>query len=346
MSKQVDVIVIGAGQAGLAAGYHLKKSGLQFLILESSGESAGSWPKYYDSLKLFSPARYSTLPGMSFPGPGDRYPLRDEVIAYLKDYALHFQFPIVYNSHVSAIQQESGTFRIITMSGETYQARNLICATGSFSRPFIPEIDGQNDFKGKVLHSSEYLRPDAFLDQSVIVVGRGNSAVQIAIELSEVAKTTLAVHEPVSLLPQRFLGRDIHFWLKVTGVDSFWSFGKAAANSSSVMDLGGYKKRLNAGHPVQKQMFTAFNSDGVIWPDGSNEKADAVIFATGFRSNLNFLQDIGALDGNGNPLQKAGISNNVPGLYFVGLSGQRTFSSATIRGVGRDASYVVNQILR
>lgn len=346
MNNVLDVLVIGGGQSGLAAGYYLKKSGLSFFILEASGEAAGSWANYYDSLKLFSPAKYSSLPGLSMPSTGDRYPNRDEIIHYLKNYASHFQLPIVFHNRVEQVSKESGYFRVTTSSGETYTSRNLICATGSFNRPYIPTIHGQEDFTGNVLHSAIYKTPIVFRDQSVIVVGRGNSAVQIAMELSDVANTTLAVREPVTLIPQRFLGHDIHFWFKVTGVDSLWPFGKSLANASSVIDLDGYKQRLKEANPKQKKMFTSFYEKGVIWPDSTQETVDSVIFATGFRSNFSFINSIGGLDDNENPLHKNGISTAVSGLYFIGLSGQRSFASATLRGVGADAQYVIKHIQR
>ncbi|MBT2282508.1 NAD(P)/FAD-dependent oxidoreductase [Paenibacillus polymyxa] len=339
-----DVIVIGGGQAGLASGYHLKKRGLSFLILEAGGEAAGAWPQYYDNLKLFSPAMYSSLPGLPIESPGDRYPHRDEVIQYLKDYASHFELPLVYHRRVNQISKESGIFRVTTSSGEKYMARNLISATGSFSQPYTPSIPKQEQFKGTILHSATYRTPAPFQNQSVIVVGRGNSAVQIAMELSEVAETTLAVREPVALIPQRLLGQDIHFWFKLTGIDSFWRFGKSFANGSSVLDLDGYKQRLQAGNPRQKKMFTAFYDNGVIWSDGTQEEVQTIIFATGYRSNVSYIDALGGLDGQGEPEQKNGISRKVTGLYYVGLSGQRSFASATLRGVGPDAEYVVKHI--
>lgn len=344
MNNVLDVLVIGGGQSGLASGYHLKKSGLSFLILEASGEAAGSWPNYYDSLKLFSPAKYASLPGLSIPSPGDRYPNRDEVVQYLKNYAFHFQLPMVFHQRVEQVSKESDAFRVRTTTGETYNARNVICATGSFNKPYIPSIHGQEDFTGNVIHSAYYKRPDAFRDQSVIVVGRGNSAVQIAMELADIANTTLAVRKPVSLVPQRFLGKDIHFWFIISGIDSYWRIGKSLANASSVMDLDGYKQRLKEGNPKQRNMFTSFYEDGVIWPDGAKEQVDSVIFATGFRPNLSFIKDLGGLDVKGDPLQDSGVSTDVPGLYYVGLSGQRTFASATLRGVGPDAKYVVKHL--
>lgn len=344
MNHVLDVLVIGGGQSGLASGYHLKQRGLSFLILEASGEAAGSWPNYYDSLKLFSPAKYSSLPGLSIPSPGDRYPNRDEVVQYLKNYASHFQLPIAFYQRVEQVSKEVGVFQVRTTTGEIYTAHNVICATGSFNKPYIPSIPSQKDFNGTIIHSALYKTPDPFRNQSVIVVGRGNSAVQIAMELADKANTTLAVREPVSLVPQRFLGKDIHFWFIITGVDSHWRIGRSLANASSVMDLDGYKQRLKNGNPKQKIMFTSFYEDGVIWPDGSKEKVDSVIFATGFRSNLSFIKDLGGLDAKGDPLQDRGVSTVVPGLYYVGLSGQRTFASATLRGVGPDAKYVVKHI--
>jgi cation diffusion facilitator CzcD-associated flavoprotein CzcO len=237
VSEVFDVIVIGGGQAGLASGYHLKKKGLRFLILEANDQAVGSWPKYYDSLKLFSPTRFSSMPGMKFPGDPDRYPARDEVLAVLR---------------------------------------------------------------------------------------------------------------PVKLIKQRTWGLDLHFWVRVTGVDTFpfWRFGKIAPSSTSVIDLGQYAERLAAGKPDQKSMFTSFYNEGVIWPDGTKEPVDTVIFATGYRPNLAYLSNIGALDSNGEPLQVAGISTSFPGIYYVGLNGQRSIASATLRGVGPDAKFVVKRLLR
>lgn len=163
-------------------------------------------------------------------------------------------------------------------------------------------------------------------------------------ELSEVVETILTVREPVALIPQRLLGQDIHFWFKLTGIDSFWKLGKSFAIGSSVLDLEGYKQRLKAGNLKQKKMFTAFYDSGVIWSDGTQEEVQTVIFATGYRSNVSYIDALGGLDGQGEPKQKNGISKIIPGLYFVGLSGQRSFASATLRGVGPDAEYVVKHI--
>lgn len=348
MNAQTDVIVIGGGQAGLASGYHLKKSGLRFLILEASNQDTGSWSQYYDSLKLFSPARFSSLPGMKIPGSKNSYPIRDEVVQYLNNYAKHFQLPIMNNQRVESIEKRDGGFLVHTSPGGTFQTKAIINASGSFHSPYIPFIEDQDLFQGEILHSSEYQTPHKFRDQRVLVVGRGNSAVQIAIELAEVSKTSLAVLKPVQFVKQKVWGFDLHYWLKVTGIDSFpfWRFGKTAPSPSTVIDLDQYKEKLAAGKPNQLAMFSAFYEDGIIGQDGKKEPVDTVIFATGFRPSLTYLRNSGALDSEGNPLQVAGISTSVPGLYYVGLNNQRSFASATLRGVGPDARYVVKKIIR
>lgn len=349
MSEMYDVIVIGAGQAGLAAGYHLKKKGLLYVILEANSEPTGSWPQYYDSLRLFSPASYSSLPGMPFPLKADIYPTREEVISYLKQYAEHNRFPIHCSIRVERVERNE-IFYVHTAEGELYRTKNIVCATGSFNQPFIPELEGRSDFKGKIIHSSEYRNPDSFRNQRVIIVGRGNSAVQIGAEISGVASSALlAVLHPVQLVPQRFLGRDVHFWLKIIGYDSFpfWRFGLTVGSPSAAIDMDGYKNKLETGQLKQKNMFKRIYSEGVIWPDGSKEAVDSIIFATGYKPIIPYLHGVeGALDNRGYAVQKGGVSSTVPGLYYLGLSGQRTFASATIRGAGSDAKFVVKHLIR
>lgn len=339
MNEVLDTIVIGGGQAGLASGYHLQKKGLRFLILDASDEAGGSWPRYYDSLKLFSPARFSSMPGMKFPGDPNGYPKRDEVIRYLQDYRAKFQLPVRTNQCVASVERDGEGFTVRTMVGDTLWSRTIINATGSFHNPYTPAIPGQEAFQGRTLHSSEYWNPEPFRNQRVVVVGRGNSAVQIGVELAEVSKTSLAVLRPVQFMKSRLWGQDVHFWVRLIGFDTFpfWRFGKTAPSSSAVNDSGGYKEKVAAGKPDQQPMFTSFYEDGVIWPNGTKEAVDTVIFATGYRPHLPYLQAIGALDAEGRPLHQAGISD-VPGLYYVGLEGQRSFASATLRGGGRTRS--------
>ena len=199
MQKAYDTIVIGAGQAGLAAGYHLQRAGVSFAILEAGDQPGGSWPAYYDSLRLFSPARYSALPGRPFPGPAGRYPARDEVVAYLRDYAAHFRLPVITGVRVTEVAPAPDGFRVRAANGTVFSARAVVAATGAFHRPSLPALPGQESFGGRIIHSAAYRRPEDFAGQRVIVVGAGNSAVQIAVELADTqggpAEVTLATRQ-------------------------------------------------------------------------------------------------------------------------------------------------------
>ncbi len=342
-----DTIVVGAGQSGLAAGYALRRAGLRFAILEAGDRVAGSWPRYYESLRLFSPARYASLPGLPFPGDPDDYPGRDEVVSYLEAYAQHFKLPVSTGTRVERVERVRGAFHVET-AGAIYRSRTLIAATGSFRRPYVPEFPGQALFRGQLLHSSAYCRPEGFRGRRVIVVGGGNSAVQIAVELAAVARVSLATRAPLKLTPQRILGRDIHFWANVVGLERL-PLGRwmSLREYNVVLDAGAYRRALQSGNPECRPVFAAFDSEGVVWQDGGREEVDAVIFATGYRPNLAYLHDLQvALAADGSARQRAGVSVAIPGLYFLGLPAQRTIASATLRGVGADAGYVVRHLRR
>jgi putative flavoprotein involved in K+ transport len=336
-----DAIVIGAGQAGLAAGYYLQKAGLRFLILEASDEPVGSWPHYYDSLVLNSPAHYSSLPGLPFPSQSDRYPARDEVVAYLRRYATHFDLPIMCKTRVSRVERTNDLFRVTTNGAGYYLARTVVAATGFFGRPYLPAIPGQAHYRGRALHVANYRRPEPFRGQRIVVVGGGNAAIQIGVELAEVAEVTLATRSPIRYQPQHLLGRDIHFWFHLTGLDrTQWSKGR----TTPVFATEKHRAAIAASRPQRKPMFDRFTEDGVIWSDGRREAVDTVIFATGYRPNLDYLTTLGALDEAGDALQRRGLSTSVPGLGYVGLVRQRNLTSATLRGVGADARIVVDHL--
>lgn len=354
METTFDTLVIGAGQAGLAAGYQLQRAGQRFAILEASDEPAGSWPHYYDSLRLFSPARFSSLPGMPFPGDPERYPARDEVIAYLRGYAARFELPVITGARVQSVERDADAFHVHTADGRGFRATSLIAATGAFHRPQLPQLPGQERFDGTLLHSFAYRTPAPFAGQRVIVVGAGNSAVQIAIELARSARVSLATREPVRFVDQRPYGRDVHFWWWLLRLDTSplespqaRLFARLAdGKGPRVLDAGVYHAALDAGAPDVRPMFTAFTEHGVVWANGVEETVDSVIFATGYRPNLNYLAPLGALGADSQPLHHHGVSSAVPDLGFVGLSNQRTFASATLRGVGPDAAFVVRALQR
>ncbi len=267
--------------------------------------------------------------------------------AYLRRYARHFQLPIIADAAVARVERDAHGFRAITADGDAHQARAVIAATGAFHRPYTPQLPGQSDFAGLVLHAADYRSPAPFQGQRVLVVGAGNSAIQIGFELAKVARVSLATREPIQFRRQKLLGQDVHHWAWLLGLDRLrlgaWAAQKAAIG---VLDTGIYQAAIAAGQPERRPMFTRFTSTGVVWADGGEEQIDAAIYATGYRPNLDYLAGIGALDPSGQPLHQRGVSTAVPGLTYVGLSNQATYASATLRGVGPDAAYVVRQLQR
>jgi putative flavoprotein involved in K+ transport len=218
MTMIYDTIIIGAGQAGLATGYHLQQTGLRFLILEAGDQPGGSWPNFYDSLILNSPARYSSLPGLPFPGDPNHYPRRDEAAAYLRSYAAQFNLPVVTGARVSKVERMGRRFFVMTSKG-CYQAYTLVTATGFFGQPYLPNLPGQARYRGRLMHMAAYRSPEPFRRQRIVIVGGANAAVQIGVELAQIAQVTLATRYPIRYMPQRILGQDIHFWLHLTGLD-------------------------------------------------------------------------------------------------------------------------------
>ncbi|MCY1522932.1 putative oxidoreductase CzcO [compost metagenome] len=337
-----DVIVIGAGQAGLACGWHLQRQGLKFLILDKQPRAGGNWRNYYDNLELFSPAAYSSLPGLPFPGTPTHYPSRDEVVHYLEQYASRFQLPVRQNTEITQVLRSEDGFELRSADGQCFSAKSVIVASGAFSRPHWPAIPGLDRFQGRQLHSADYRNVEPFRGQRVVVIGAANSAVQIAHELAQVADTTLATREAIRFVPQRFLGIDFHAWLKWTGLEKTrW----LSDQSTPVLDDGTYRKALKTGWLRRKPMFTSASPKGVVWADGQQEAIDSLIFATGFRPNVPFLDGLPVLDHDDHVIQRHGTALQVPGLYFVGLPRQRNFASATLRGVGPDAAHILPSLL-
>lgn len=339
-----DLIVIGAGQAGLAAAHAAQRAGNDPIVLDSGDRLGGSWPLYYDSLRLFSPARFSALPWRAFPGDPDRYPRRDEVVEYLSACAADLAADIRLGQKVVSVAREpGGEFRVRGEGGTELRARGVIAASGSFGSPHRPSLPGLGSFAGQVLHASEYRSPASVRGERVVVVGGGNSAVQIAVELARSARVTLATRSPLRWIGQRPLGRDLHWWLTRTGLDAA-PLGRWLNAAAPVVDDGAYRAALAAGRPDHRPLFDRLDGDEVVWGGGEREPVDALILATGYRPHLPYLAGTGALDDEGLPIHRAGVSTTVPGLGFLGLEHQRGIASATIRGVARDADHLAEKL--
>jgi len=342
--EHVDLAVIGGGQAGLAAAYVACRAGLTPVILEAGDEPVGSWPRYYDSLALFSPARFSELPGLRFAGDPGRYPTRDELIEYLRAYARRLDADIRTGQRVLRVARADDRFAVVTESGLELTADLAIAATGGFGAPHRPALPGLDSFAGTAIHSSEYRDPERYAGRRVVVVGGGDSAMQIAAELAAVARVSIATRAPLRFVPQRPLGRDLHWWLIRTGLDAA-AFGPRLLGRRVVVDDGRHRAAIASGNPDARALFARLDGHDAVWSDGERERVDAVILATGYRPEVSYLHGTGALDGDAQPLHRRGLSSALPGLGYVGLEYQRSYASATVGGVGRDAEYVIERLI-
>ncbi|WP_153397552.1 flavin-containing monooxygenase [Ornithinicoccus halotolerans] len=338
-SALAPVIIVGAGQSGLAAAKAVRSRGLRPLVLEASHNRSGSWPHYYDSLHLFSPAAFSAMPGLPFPGDPDRYPHRDEVIRYLEAYADRLEdVEIRTGTRVTRVTADGPGFGVHTAGGDCLPASGVVVASGSFGNPYWPVLTGAEGFGGRIIHVAEYRNPAPFAGQRVVVLGAGNSAIQVAHELAEKSTVSVARLRVPEFVPQVVRGYDVHHWFNVTGFDHIPGAWLALlANAPLVLDTGDYRAAYEAGLLDHRPVFTAIDHDEVVWADGRRERVDAIILATGYRPDVGYLNDLGALDEHGLPRHVGGISTTHPGLIYLGLEGQRSFSSNTLRGVSRDA---------
>ncbi|WP_142270665.1 MULTISPECIES: ArsO family NAD(P)H-dependent flavin-containing monooxygenase [Streptomyces] len=350
MTQQADVVVIGGGQAGLAAGYHLRRLGLDFVILDAQAEAGGAWQHAWDSLHLFSPAAYSSLPGRPMPvQPGETYPDARHVVGYLTDYEERYELPVRRPVHVEAVRRDGGLLRVETDCG-TWRTRAVISATGTWWRPFLPAVPGREDFTGRQLHTRIYRSPSPFAGQRVVVVGGGNSGAQIAADL--------AAHGGIDLTwatqrPPRYLADDI---------DGRALFDAASARRRALeegrSDTGGVaslgdivavppvRAARDAGLLKAQPMFQRLTPDGVQWSDNTTAPADAVIWCTGFRPALSHLAPLSLRGARGHIATDGTRAVGEPRLHLLGYGDWTGPASATLIGVGRTAREAAHQIAR
>lgn len=338
--------VIGAGQSGLAAAHALRELNVPTVILEARSRAAGSWPCYYDSLLAFSPAGFSSMPGMPFPGDLGRYPARDEIANYLESYAAALEVEIQTDTRVVTVRQEDREFVVVTADGQQLRAAGIVAASGSFSRPYRPSFPGEKSFTAELSHVAAYRNPSPYAGKRVVVVGAGDSAAQVANELAAVANVTLATRHALRFIPQRIGGEDVHYWLRETGFDSLpGEWLSKITGAAAITDSVGFQESLVDGLLDVRPMFIALDSDHVVWNEDEREPVDAVLLATGYRPSLDYLRELGALGREDVPLHVGGISTTHVGLVYLGLEFQRTYASNTLRGVGADAAAVIAPLL-
>jgi putative flavoprotein involved in K+ transport len=342
-SSSFEVVVIGAGQAGLAIGSFLKQHGRRFVILDSADSIGAAWRTRWESLTLFTPRRYSSLPRLPFPGDPEGYPSRDEVIAYLEQYAQAFDLPIELNSRVRRLRSQDGRF-LIEVDGRTIRADQVVVATGPFQMPSVPEFASRLASDVFQVHSTEYRKPSDVPDGSILVVGGGNTGFQIAKELATTHKIGLAVGSRQTPLPQRFLGRDLFWWLTKSGVLNKTvesRLGRKLRDRDTL--IGSSPRELRQRYDVEVKPRAVDTSGRVVrFEDGSELEVDALIWATGYRPDYSWIE-LPVFEPDGRLHHRRGVTD-VPGLYFLGLTWQHTRGSALIGWVKDDAAFLAEQI--
>jgi putative flavoprotein involved in K+ transport len=341
-----DVVVIGGGQAGLSMGYYLKQTRLSFLILDKGCAVGESWKNRYDSLTLFTPRSYSSLPGLQLNGEEKQYPTKEEITDYLKLYVNTFLLPIQLNTSVLNLDKIDH-FILNTTQGE-YLSRNIIVATGPFQIPFIPEFSQLLSENILQLHSSEYKNPNQLNRGTTLVVGGGNSGAQIASEISMDSKVYLSVGQQLKFLPQDIANKSIFWWFDKLGVLKANVHSKVGQIIKNKLDpIFGFelKSQLNEGRVVLKPRATSANKNDIFFDDNTSLKVSNVIWSTGFKSDYSWIKIPNVLDEKGIPIHQRGITS-INGFFFLGLPWQYRRGSALLQGVGTDANYIVEKLLR
>ncbi len=360
-----DVVVVGGGQAALAVGYHLARelgeTDATVALLDAQDGPGGAWRGAWDSLRLFSPAEWSSLPGYLLPrhladrAPAE-YPHRDDVLSYLAAYEARYELPVWRPVRVTSVRRvdvrhisgdPAAPLRVETDRGAV-SARTVVAATGTAARPFVPDVPGRERFEGVQVHSRAYRSPEPFAGLRVLVVGGGNSGAQVMAEVSAVARASWVVEREPRFLPEDVDGR-VLFDAATARYHALQS-GESAAQPyglGDVVQVPPVREARRAGRlsdvrpPVER-----FTAAGVVWPDGTEEAVDAVIWCTGFRPALGFLGGLGAALPDGRVAVEGTRSVAEPRLWLVGYGSWTGFASATLVGVGRSARATAREVAR
>jgi putative flavoprotein involved in K+ transport len=347
-----DVIVIGGGQAGLSVGYYLRKRGLKFAILDASERIGDSWRKRWDSLRLFTPAKLSSLVGMKFPAPANYFPTKDEMGDYLEAYAARFELPVRTRSRVERLFRRDGRFVVKTGDGEL-EADQVVVAMASYQHDRVPTFARELRSDIVQVRSSDYRNPGQLRDGGVLIVGAGNSGAEIAKDLAGkhdvwvAGRGTGEVPFRIDGLPARlFLARFVLRFIfhRVLTVNT--PMGRKAR--PKIMTQGGplirVKDKQLAAVGIKRVGRVTGVRDGLpVVDDGRVLEVANVVWCAGFHPGFSWI-DLPVLGADGEPIHEGGVVPAVPGLYFVGLHFLYSMSSTMIHGVGRDARRIVDAI--
>jgi putative flavoprotein involved in K+ transport len=348
--ESFNTIVIGGGQAGLAVGKFLAQQDRNFVILDQNSRTGDSWRCRWDSLRLFTPSQFDSLPGMPFSKVKNYFPTKDEVADYLENYAAHFNLPVRHAVKVEKLSRTQSEYQITTNTSRL-SARNVVVATGPFQRPFKPNFANQLDPEILQYHSSAYVSPQQIPGKSVLVVGAGNSGAEIAVELCQAGKKVWLSGRDVGKVPANsplgklFDGRPIWWFMtKMLTVDTPIGRKMHASTAQHGTPLGRTNRvRIAAEGVMLTARLLGVQSGKPQLQVGTILPADTVIWATGFQPDYLWI-DLPIFDESGYPLHSRGVAKDTPGLYFIGLQFQSGLSSSLLGGVGKDAADIANQI--
>jgi putative flavoprotein involved in K+ transport len=353
-TQHIETLIIGAGQAGLATGRHLQRFGRPFLVVDANGRVGDNWRQQWDSLRLYTPARYDGLPGLPFPGDPWSFPQKDEVAAYLESYALHWDLPVRTSTTVEAVEARPGGGYTVSLGAEAMTCDNVVVATGTFGRtPYVPPFAAELDRSITQLHSSEYRRPGKLRAGRVLVVGASHSGTDIAYEVARTHETVLCGRDP-GQMPIRFESRrarpvmPLLLFVARHVLTRRTPIGRRAM--AHVRFHGGPMLRVKREDLQQRgvqrvpERVTGV-SDGMPVVGHRRVEVQNVVWCTGFQQAFDWIH-LDVLDEDGWPAEFRGVVESAPGLYFCGLSFQYSFTSMLLPGIGRDAEHVARQIAR
>jgi putative flavoprotein involved in K+ transport len=338
--QRFDTVVVGGGQAGLAMGYFLARQGRDFVILDAADRVGHTWLQRWDSLRLFTPAFHSGLPGMPFPAPPASVPTKDEVADYLVQYAERFALPVRLGRRVEALSRHAGGY-LLRAGGERYVARHVVAATGPYHQPNIPAFAAELDPGIAQLHSSAYRNPGQLPAGDALVVGAGSSGAEIAVELAATRRTYLAGRD-TGYIPLGLVHNRLSLWLAdhVLTTDTWLGRKMSQAHRDRGAPLVRLTRTQIAAAGVERVPRVEGVADGrPRLADGRQLDVPVVVWATGFRLDFGWI-GLPIFDEGGYPMHHRGVVEAAPGLYFLGLPFQHSPTSEHVGGVGKDARHI------
>jgi putative flavoprotein involved in K+ transport len=353
-SQHVETLIIGAGQAGLSTGYQLRRRGRRFLIVDGNQRIGDNWRQLWDTLRLYTPAKYNGLPGLPFPAARWHFPGKDEVGEYLERYALHFDLPVRTNTRVERLEARPDGGYVAVVGDEAISCDNVVVATGSFGRtPNVPELARELGPEIRQLHSSQYERPTQLRPGPVLVVGASHSGQDIAYELAQTRQTILCGPSRGNI-PMRPESRRAHVLMPVV----IFVFKHVLSRRTPMGRREMQQVRLHGGPHLRvkpqdldrrgvrryEARMTGVAAGRPQLGDGTVLAVTNVVWCTGFRQAFDWIR-LPILDEHGWPVEYRGVVDTAPGLFFCGLSFQYAYASMVFPGIGRDADYVARRIV-